>query len=116
MARLSSTDKAELLQVAAAIDPRLDRTLIGHLAELAAQGCQAKDVKVGLHQWLRSMQPAKCTFSTLLMLQLCPVLPGFPAMRGCKVSGCISGASTACSANQSAHMTRLPGVHCFCVR
>lgn len=63
MARLSSTDKAELLQVAAAIDPRLDRTLIGHLAELAAQGCQAKDVKVRVHWWLRSVargQPCSC--------------------------------------------------------
>jgi hypothetical protein len=42
---LSTQEKAELLHLASCVHPNLDKALLGHLAELSALGCQAKDVK-----------------------------------------------------------------------
>jgi hypothetical protein len=45
MSTLSPAEKAELVALASAAQPGLDPKLVDHLAELAALGCQPKDVK-----------------------------------------------------------------------
>jgi hypothetical protein len=45
MSNIMPQEKNELLQLASSVNPSADTKLLSYLAELAASGCQAKDVK-----------------------------------------------------------------------